>query len=75
VDLLYRVKIHYCLSTEDEESKGSKDAPVDEDSDDEGDLLQAFPKKIYKDANPDTTQAMMKSSLESKWDSNEHELG
>lgn len=37
----------------------------DDDIDDEGDPLQGFFKKLYKDASPDTRRAMMKSYVES----------
>jgi suppressor of G2 allele of SKP1 len=51
-----------------EASKDSKDkdsAPLDDDLDDEADPLNGFFKKIYKDADPDTRRAMMKSFVES----------
>jgi suppressor of G2 allele of SKP1 len=53
------------------EKKDAKDgeagsaAADDDDFDDEGDPLQGFFKKLYKDANPDTRRAMMKSYVES----------
>lgn len=45
----------------------SADADADDDLDDldEADPLNGFFKKIYKDANPDTKRAMMKSYIES----------
>jgi suppressor of G2 allele of SKP1 len=49
--------------------KNTKDGETvtndDDDIDDEGDPLQGFFKKLYKDASPDTRRAMMKSYVES----------
>jgi suppressor of G2 allele of SKP1 len=49
------------------EGKEVDDAGLDGDDDDdeEGDPLNGFFKKLYKDANPDTRRAMMKSYIES----------
>src|SRR5580700_4584058 len=50
------------------EGKEVCDAGLDGDGDDddeEGDPLNGFFKKLYKDANPDTRRAMMKSYIES----------
>ncbi len=51
------------------EKMGAKDGETaandDDDLDDEGDPLQGFFKKLYKDASPDTRRAMMKSYVES----------
>lgn len=45
---------------------GEANASLDGDDDyDEGDPLQGFFKKLYKDATPDTRRAMMKSYVES----------
>jgi suppressor of G2 allele of SKP1 len=45
---------------------GEKDAGLgDDDDDDEADPMNGFFKKLYKDADPDTRRAMMKSYQES----------
>jgi suppressor of G2 allele of SKP1 len=54
------------LKKEKKDAKDGESATVDDDDiDDEGDPLQGFFKKLYKDANPDTRRAMMKSYVES----------
>jgi suppressor of G2 allele of SKP1 len=54
------------LEKEKKDVKDGESATVDDDEiDDEGDPLQGFFKKLYKDANPDTRRAMMKSYVES----------
>lgn len=45
------------------ESSGQE--KLGDDDDDEGDPLHGFFKKLYKDADPDTRRAMMKSYTES----------
>lgn len=45
--------------------KDGKEASVDYDSDDGGDPVNAFFKKLYKDATPETRRAMIKSYQES----------
>lgn len=45
-------------------NNGGKEAN-DDDDDDEGDQMNGFFKKLYKDADPDTRRAMMKSYQES----------
>lgn len=45
--------------------KESGDGPDFDDSDTEGDPVNHFFKKLYKDADPDTRRAMMKSYIES----------
>ena len=48
------------------EAEGAAEADADEfDYDDEGDPVNGFFKKLYKDADPDTRRAMMKSYQES----------
>ena len=48
------------------EAVGAAEADADEfDYDDEGDPVNGFFKKLYKDADPDTRRAMMKSYQES----------
>lgn len=42
-----------------------KDGDADDDDDEGGDATDAFFKKLYKDADPDTRRAMMKSYQES----------
>ena len=44
---------------------GEKDADLGDDDDDEADPMNGFFKKLYKDADPDTRRAMMKSYQES----------
>jgi suppressor of G2 allele of SKP1 len=54
------------LKKEKKDTKeGETAANDDDDIDDEGDPLQGFFKKLYKDASPDTRRAMMKSYVES----------
>lgn len=54
------------LNKEKEDIKDKEaTANDDDDIDDEGDPLQGFFKKLYKDASPDTRRAMMKSYVES----------
>lgn len=54
------------LKKEKKDVKDGETATVDDDDiDDEGDPLQGFFKKLYKDASPDTRRAMMKSYVES----------
>jgi suppressor of G2 allele of SKP1 len=54
------------LKKETKDDKDGESATVDDDDiDDEGDPLQGFFKKLYKDASPDTRRAMMKSYVES----------
>jgi suppressor of G2 allele of SKP1 len=54
------------LKKEKKDAKDGESATVDDDDmDDEGDPLQGFFKKLYKDASPDTRRAMMKSYVES----------
>ena len=54
------------LKKEKKDAKDGESAAADDDDlDDEGDPLQGFFKKLYKDANPDTRRAMMKSYVES----------
>ena len=54
------------LKKEKKDAKEGENATIDDDDiDDEGDPLQGFFKKLYKDANPDTRRAMMKSYVES----------
>jgi suppressor of G2 allele of SKP1 len=42
-----------------------KDGAAGDEDDDEGDPMDSFFKKLYKDADPDTRRAMMKSYQES----------
>ena len=51
-------------SKDDAEDAGAEDTYIDDD-DDGGDPANAFFKKIFKDADPDTKRAMMKSYQES----------
>lgn len=47
------------------ETSADKDGASDIDSDDGGDVVDGFFKKLYKDADDDTRKAMMKSFQES----------
>ncbi|TGZ82662.1 SGS-domain-containing protein [Ascodesmis nigricans] len=51
--------------TKKSSSGDSKEGDGDEDEDEEGDPVNAFFKKLYKDADDDTRRAMMKSYIES----------
>lgn len=49
----------------EKEARDKEVADTGLDDDDEADPLNGFFKKLYKDANPDTRRAMMKSYIES----------
>jgi suppressor of G2 allele of SKP1 len=49
----------------EKQASGADPATIDDDDIEGGDPVQGFFKKIYKDADPDTQRAMMKSFVES----------
>ncbi len=48
-----------------ENEDGKENAEGEDDDLEDGDPLQGFFKKLYKDSSPDTRRAMMKSYIES----------
>lgn len=64
-DVVAKDELQKAKTEKNKDSDASAAAMDDDDLDEEGDPLQGFFKKLYKDANPDTRRAMMKSYVES----------
>lgn len=64
-DTVAKDELQKAKNENNKDSEASAAAVDDDDLDEEGDPLQGFFKKLYKDANPDTRRAMMKSYVES----------
>ena len=64
-DAVAKDELQKAKNEKTKDSDASAVAVDDDDLDEESDPLQGFFKKLYKDANPDTRRAMMKSYVES----------